>query len=181
MCIQVDVALSQTLSACVSLTLYICTAAHCAQPCACTPPFMGHGASCAPTQHTPHEPSSNHVIAPAHVAGCVLCCVVVQQNEKIQRRVQSAGPGASRALSEKVANYRTNPLARAELTERCRQHEKVRGGRERKQRLGAVWKGNDWKRHPCCIPVHRCCCCWSGGHAGHMQNDRSPYGMVDVS
>jgi hypothetical protein len=47
------------------------------------------------------------------------------QNEKIERRVRSAGAGASRALSERVHVYRTNAVARAELRERCLVHTKV--------------------------------------------------------
>lgn len=47
------------------------------------------------------------------------------QNDKIERRVKSAGAGASRALSERVQLYRTSPVARAELDERCMHHLKV--------------------------------------------------------
>lgn len=47
------------------------------------------------------------------------------QNGKIERRIRSAGAGASRALSERVHEYRTNAVARAELHERCVAHMKV--------------------------------------------------------
>lgn len=50
----------------------------------------------------------------------------VPQNERAQRRVQSAGAGATQALSQKVHLYRTNPMARAALEERCKQHELVK-------------------------------------------------------
>ncbi|KAF5828825.1 hypothetical protein DUNSADRAFT_17006 [Dunaliella salina] len=53
-------------------------------------------------------------------------------NERIQRRVRSAGAGASRALSERVHMYRTNAVARAELHERCLMHKKVKAEAEMK-------------------------------------------------
>mmetsp|Transcript_11795 Transcript_11795/g.32137 ORF Transcript_11795/g.32137 Transcript_11795/m.32137 type:complete len:954 (+) Transcript_11795:177-3038(+) len=53
-------------------------------------------------------------------------------NEKIERRVRSAGAGASRALSERVHMYRTNAVARAELHERCLMHKKVKAEAEMK-------------------------------------------------
>lgn len=60
-----------------------------------------------------------------HVSPIFLMRALSLQNEKIQKRVRSAGAGASRGLSERVNELRSNAVARAELHERCLVHMKV--------------------------------------------------------